>query len=341
MQLYIAIACGFILSFLFNNQEIVATVQYFFEIYKEIIFTFLLQVSMYGALAVGLYGSTSGIYLHELHKHRNLIIRAVTLGVLLKSIIIGSALWLIFHTPYAFLFGIIVAQIDPLAVAYLSKKKPEEFSPAGRTILQAWSSFDDPMTVLLALYVFLPLVISTNSFSLFDYLLQFGLNLLFAFVIYLLQRYVLKSNGQQLVLLALAFLIAVPFKLVLGIALIGLFLRPQFKMLYTLVRLAFLGAAFLLGTLLQFTNISVLYGLVLGVIAYFAQSIAAICVAPHVGRKDKIFLAFSQHNGITAIVLALIIAQWVPETVGVIAVAIIVINTLYYGVNYILERKLK
>jgi hypothetical protein len=106
------------------------------------------------------------------------------------------------------------------------------------------------------------------------------------------------------------------------------------------VRLAFLGAAFLLGTLLQFSSLSVIYGIALGFTAFFAQGIVTVFVAPNLPKKDKIFLAFSQHNGITAIVLALIIAQWVPQVVGVICVAIIVINTLYYGVNYLLDRKI-
>jgi hypothetical protein len=327
MSLYVAIAVGFVVSVLLRNQDVRSLPGYEFV--------------LYALLAVGLYGSVYGIDMHEFRNHRSLIGRAVTFGVVLKSILTGSILWLVFQTPYAFLFGIIVAQIDPLSVAHMIEGKSGKFSEGGRTILRAWSSFDDPMTVLLAIYIYLPLTVSeSGAFIPESYVLQLGANLLFALLVWLLSK-VATNNRIELALLGITFLVAVPFKLMLGIALVGLFLRPRFELLPRLVQISFINAAVVLGSLLEISGTSLLYGVVLGVLAFVAQAVATLLVAPRLHRTDKLFLALAQYNGITSVILALIIAQWVSQTVSVIAFAVVTINALYYGANHLLERRLR
>lgn len=326
MILFVAIISGFIFHLFFPQ----LTIQNFQG------YNFLL----YSLLAIGLYGAVCGIELTELHRHRFLILRAITLGVIIKSLMIGSIFWFLFHSPYAFLFGIIVAQIDPLSVAHLIDKKSQAFSTAGRTILRAWSSFDDPMTILLALYLFLPLVISNqSSFSLDTYLLQFGTNILFASVIYFL-RIGLKKFNIDSILLVIAFIIAISYQLMLGIALVGLFLRPTLRYLPMLIQGAFIISAIILGSLLIINQQNVLFGISLGCLAFFAQAIATLLVAPKLKRADKLYIAFAQYNGITAIILALIIAFWIPEVVSIVAIAIITINLLYYLSNNLVNTYL-
>jgi hypothetical protein len=323
MQLFFALLGGILISFVFPNLELQSVPGY--------------EHLLYALLAIGLYGAVAGINIQEFHVHKSLIFRAVTFGVLLKSVIIGSILWFIFQTPYAFLFGVIVAQIDPLSVAHLLENKSSAFSASGRTILRAWSSFDDPMTVLLALYVFLPIVIGQN-FSLDAYFGQLLANLFFAGILSMLAK-PLHRNGTKLILLSACMIIAIPFKLMLGIALVGLFLRPTITSLERIVHICFLIAATILGTLVTFEISSLLTGIVLGVAAYAAQYLVTYIVAPKLHGSDKQFLALAQFNGITSIILALIIAQFVLQTISVIAAAVVTINLLYYLCNYIVEKK--
>lgn len=324
MTLFIALLIGFILALFTPNFA-------FMDIPGH-------QILLYALLAVGLYGSVYGIALDEFNKHKSLIIRAVTLGVMLKSLIIGSLFWLIFQNLYAFLFGIILAQIDPLSVAHLIDNKSNKFSASGRTILRAWSSFDDPMTVLLALYLFLPIVILTGAdISIGGYFTQLAINLAFALLVFLLSR-IASTNTAKLVLLAATFAFAVPLQLMLAIALSGIFLRPAITHLARAVQIAFVISAVLLGSLIRFEISLVLYGIVLGFLAYFSQIIVTYIVAPTLRQNDKLYLSFAQYNGITAIILALVIAQWVPQTVSIIAAAIVTINVLYHISNYKLEK---
>src|SRR6187402_2138723 len=102
-------------------------------------------------LVMGLYASTYSIDLKEARQHVKLIISAVTIGVVMKAAIIGGSLALLFQDPYFLILGIAVAQIDPLSVAGLMKG--DRLSKKAKTILYSWASFDDPVTVLLSLYV--------------------------------------------------------------------------------------------------------------------------------------------------------------------------------------------
>jgi NhaP-type Na+/H+ or K+/H+ antiporter len=140
-------------------------------------------------LAIGLYSSTYGITLQHARQHVRLILKAITVGVLLKAAIIGGIVALILRNPVGLIFGIVLAQIDPLATAALMKRG--RMSVRAQTILRAWSSFDDPMTVVMSLYVpvlvamlagtsWEPIRGTAQDAGLSGYLLTTAINLLFA-----------------------------------------------------------------------------------------------------------------------------------------------------------------
>lgn len=324
MTFFIAVAAGFVLSLLLPEQDLSRLPGY-----GLILSTFL---------AIGLYGLVSGIDLREFRRRRGLIARAATIGVVVKSILTGTALWVIFRTPYAFLYAVIVSQIDPLSVAHVLGRTSRRLSAGGRTILRAWSSFDDPVTVLLAFYVFLPLAVSSAAFSLGGYAVALGANLLFALSIWIVSTRI-AGNTMSIVLLITAFMIAVSLNFMLGIALVGLFLRPSLRHLHSLVASCFIIAAVLLGFLLEFQREYVIVGVTLGAFAFMAQAIATRLVAPRLNGVDQLFLSLAQQNGITAVILALVVAQWVPQAVSVIAFAVIATNVLHGGANYLFDQR--
>ncbi|TMS00300.1 cation:proton antiporter [Nonomuraea basaltis] len=93
-------------------------------------------------LAVGLYGSTHGIDRTEARQHGRLILLAVTVGVLLKAAFIAGVVYLVSGDPRAMILAVAVAQIDPPSVA--SVMADNRLSDRAKTILGAWSSFDEP-----------------------------------------------------------------------------------------------------------------------------------------------------------------------------------------------------
>ena len=295
----------------------------------------------YALLAIGLYGSVYGIQLDELKNHNKIVIQAVTIGVLLKTLIIGGILYMATRQPAAFLLALTVAQIDPLAVANLLTGDSTYLSKRARTILSAWSSFDDPMTVLLsiyALYFFIPHAASENFLGVISpFFISLAQNLLFAALVFWLSRQVKRNNTFLILLLVACFVIAVTFKWMLGIALIGLFLRPNIKRLPDLISVAFYIAILLLGFLLV-NGINWLNGMILALAALLSQVFVGFLLTRGLPRIERFYLAFAQQNGITAMILALLFETQLPETVSIVAPAILFINLGYYLINRILQK---
>jgi NhaP-type Na+/H+ or K+/H+ antiporter len=312
-------------------------------------------------LALGLYASTHGIDLKEARKHLRIIVSAVTVGVVLKATIIGGSLALLFHDPFFLILGIAVAQIDPLSVASLMKGS--RMSTKAKTILASWASFDDPVTVILSLYA--PLIVmqftgielgsitgdSNTSANLVSYIKELGLNLGLAaqaFLLYTVVRYYAREISAWLAagvslavyaVLAVAFSVSVLYFMMLGIALIGLFLRPKKvdKFIDHVITWALRAAAVLLGLLLV-SGINLWSGLALGVAAYCAQIVVGFLLTSKLPSKDRWHIAFAQQNGITAIILALLFEPIHPGTVAIVAPAIITINALHWAINRLLDK---
>jgi hypothetical protein len=279
----------------------------------------------------------------------------------LKATIIGGSLALIFHDPFFLILGIAVAQIDPLSVSNLMKGN--RMSTKAKAILASWASFDDPITVILALYA--PLLVAQltgtdlgsitgntdTSANLISYIRELGLNLGLAaqaFCLYTVIRFYAKhitawlAFGVSLAfycLLALTFSVSILYFMMLGIALIGLFLRPPKvdKFINHTITWALRAAALLLGFLLV-GGINIWAGLALGIAAYCSQIIVGWLLTRGLPARDRWHISFAQQNGITAIILALLFEPIHPGTVAIVAPAIIVINGLHEAVNKGLDK---
>ena len=288
---------------------------------------------------VGLYGSTYGIDLAMARTHWKLIASAVSLGVVLKSALIGGVMVLVTgHMAYA-LLGVVVAQIDPLSTAAILGSK--HMSTRVKTILGAWASFDDPVTVILVIY--LTPFISKHAAAgdnatrlLGQYGVVFAENLAFAGAIFITWRLFRRSSKATYGLLPTALVAAVVTNWALGIAAIGLFLRPSIdKLVDFAVKIALWAATILLGILLV-GGVQPLFGIILGISAFGAHILVSWLLTGHLPKRDRIHLAFAQQNGITAIILALLLEPKLPGTVAIVAPAILVTNTLHAFSNKVL-----
>ncbi|HEX6353065.1 hypothetical protein [Actinophytocola sp.] len=310
-------------------------------------------------LAIGLYGSTRDIDVGELRSNRRTVLLALSIGVMAKVVFIAAVMLVLYPEPASLVLGVAVAQIDPLAVA--SAQRRRHMSSSTRAVLNAWAAFDDPVTVLLTVYLSMFALRAAGIGSSADavtspaaaFVVDLALNLLFACAAYAVwwvaRRTGLPSRLAKADLVARAGQVAVAVvalvyavfgvsqSLMLGIALIGLFFRPYLAWRRTatgfvfgalLVATGALGVV-LAGTTELLTAGTVVKGVVLGIAAYVAQMLAGGLLSRGRGRFDRLYLALSQQNGLTAIVLALVLEPDFPGAVAVIAPAIVVTNVLY------------
>ncbi|TVL92399.1 hypothetical protein [Streptomyces sp. SAJ15] len=138
----------------------------------------------------------------------------------------------------------------------------------------------------------------------------------------------LRTAAQTTALLALLALATWQF-LMLGLAVTALFFRPALgRLLGRATSLSLLVATLLLGMLLT-QGVHPGTGVLLGATTFLAQTAVASVITRGFDRRDRLALAVSQQNGITAIILALLLQPLLPEAVAIIAPAIITVNALH------------
>jgi uncharacterized membrane protein len=91
--------------------------------------------------------------------------------------------------------------------------------------------------------------------------------------------------------------------------------------------------------LLVFNPTWLALGVLLGVAAFVSQILATALVARGLSRDDKLFLAVAQYNGITSVILALVVGAVFGEVVTIVTAAVVTINSIYYFANKFVERK--
>lgn len=313
-------------------------------------------------LGFGLYASTRGIEIAEFRSSLRTVVLAVTLGVLAKALLIFGVMYLVFRDTDYLVLGIAVAQIDPLSVAAVRAKS--RMSESAKALLSAWASFDDPITVLLTSYftVFALRAGDGQAGSPEEGagagLAAFGMNLLWnlllAGAVYLAWRLVRRAGGRfgtpsraarmarrtiAVVAVLAVGAVAVSFSLLLALALIGLFFRPDVgRCVEGMTQIAMVVATFAVG-LVVVDGIKPVEGLVLGAAAYGAQIVVALALTiPRVWRSDRARLALGQQNGLTAIILALLLEPSFPGAIAIVAPAVIVVNLLHACCNAIWDR---
>lgn len=305
-------------------------------------------------LAIGLFGSTYAIDRTEAREHKQIIVTAVTVGVFVKAALIAGVLVLITQDPVFVILGVAVAQIDPLSVATLLGD--DRMSPRVKTILAAWASFDDPITVLLVVYAS---AIATGSFAspgsavvadsadgvsglaaaLLPYTVDLIANLALAALAALVWYGLRRWSWLRYPLLAALAVLAIWQFLMLAVAIAGLFVRPAAldRVMNAATRWALLVAAAMLGLLLV-NGVALVNGLLLGLAAFGSQMVVGWLLSRRLSRTDRIHLALAQQNGITAIILALRLETQFAGAVAVIAPAIFFTNLTYYLANGLADR---
>lgn len=330
-------------------------------------------------LAIGLYGSTYSISVTDVRRGFRTVIAAVTVGVLAKSVLISGVMFLLFRQPVFLVLGVAVAQIDPLSVAVMNRRS--SMSAQAKSILAAWASFDDPVTVLITTYMMIFAFQALGGRASVAYRLPvhegvlgslagLGVNLGFAMLVcgtWMLVHAALRrrlstdpvraalraadsSQGpltreqwRRVVAVGIfagLVMLAVWQFWMLGLALIGLVVRPRVlgAWLERAVRVAFVLAAIVLGMSLAH-GIDVIGGVLLGAAAFAAQALVSLPLTRRLPHRDRIQLALAQQNGVTAIILALLLQPLFPQATAIVGPAVLTINALYLITNALWDRQ--
>ncbi|MDT7846141.1 hypothetical protein [Streptomyces justiciae] len=304
-----------------------------------------------GLLAVGLYGSAGGVGRPESRGDVYRIVVAITFGVGVKAAFIAGVLWLAFRgEPEYLVLAVAMAQIDPLSVSAMLESR--DMSPRAKSLLAAWASFDDPVTTVLVVILGSMVLtdagsISSGATSYAQTLAGNAVLLVVAAGLWLVVRQPRARRDEpvgprraavQIAVLVALLAVATWQFLMLGLAVSALFFRPPLgRWLGRATNAALWVATFLLGMLLaEGADFSV--GVVLGVATFVAQGVVGAVVTLGFPARDRHSLCLSQQNGITAIILALLLEPALPEAVAVIAPAILVVNLLHLTSNAVLAR---
>lgn len=318
-------------------------------------------------LCIGLYFAVCGIDKAEAKKHWRVITIAVTAGVLLKYCVIAACLFGMTQDWRYIVLAMSVTQIDPLSVAALNDG--ERLKPHTQTVLNAWAATDDPMTSVLTPIALLAAGLmshgqfdgQSNWLGLLTDLLPFAVALVIVGLVAIKQRLSLaappslrKVHGHEATknaVAALAVIVGAPTRLFSLPAFVGWGYRPAWtandKLVGRILTTTLGAATFLLGILLA-GNHNFSGGLLLGVVTFCSQAVATWCVlglaakfsgqSAAFSRRDKIQLALGQQNGITAILLALMLESSVPDAVATVGLAIVTINLMHFVCNWIFDR---
>ena len=279
-------------------------------------------------LGIGLLKSTFDIELKGLSRQDwKLILQAITIGVTLKAIFVAAVMVWAWGDPKYFVLAVAVSQVDPLAASVLNSHS--RLSQKGKDILAAWSSFDDPVSILLTILMLTTqhsIGIDfglTNVNVLINSMTGFGEYFVknFAFMaaaVFLFERAYRGSYFWKVVFtitfLGGAIFIGATWYWMFGLALIGLYMRPKDKRVMALAKrtldilaqAAFIVAVLLVCYLIAHEGrVDFGPGVALGSLAFVSHIGVTFLL---VGRKpidpqDRVYLAFSHQNGITATML--------------------------------------
>lgn len=306
-----------------------------------------LSTVMYLAVAAGLYLNVSDIDLSELIKNKLAIAAVLCVAVPVKIFIPGMALLTLQPTlgiPVAFLCATVIAHVDPILAARNIAHR--QFSPKAGTILRCWSSFDDPITVLFAFYIFMPLFLNEQTSFLSQYFLELLVELLVCIgvaTIFRLQKdasIFSSTKIRKLMVIGICVASGLSGRFLLPASL-GVMARPfDNQVKERAVNCIFAFSSFLIGALAVGIPLDWWAGIILGGSTFFLAQPAITWLLIQDTRLNRLRVMFGHQNGMTAILLtiALELKTGTDQLLAITLPAIIAIALFYYITNYRVEQ---
>ncbi|NET56262.1 MAG: hypothetical protein F6K47_08850 [Symploca sp. SIO2E6] len=305
------------------------------------------QQIMYTAVAVGLYINVISIDTQTFKKNFKTITSIILVGVPLKIFLPGTIIaWLLpGNAQIAYLCATVIAQIDPIAAArFLEGSK---LSKKSETILRVWSSFDDPVTVLFAFYIFLPIALATNQFNFGQYFFYILRDIIVCVLTYFLYKKFLKSQRAKKFFDIAIVVIIIGYSSLSGSfllpAAIGLFIRPLTggKIIKVTLDIIFYMSAVVIASLATNLTINWFSGLILAFSTFFLAQIIVTLLFIRDSNENKIRIMFGHQNGMTAALLTVTLEMSGLESNNLFSItlpAIVLVTIFYFTSNSLIDR---
>jgi len=288
-------------------------------------------------LATGLYVSVAGIQTDKVREDGISLTLAVVFGVGIKIALLFSILSAFFSWTESAALSVIFAQVDPLSTGVVLGRS--RLSLRGKNFIQAWASFDDPITTLVALAI----IGTPGNFDMQE-AIAVGWVATSACLLGIaaLRRW---GSGSQLVglvshlLAAGTIVLSVQFEFFFASALLGLFFRPAwvYRISGQYLLFAYLVAFGLVGVSVNRQE-QWIQGFLLALLATLAHASVSAIFAQSLSRLDRVLIAAGQQSGLTALILTLTFLDAGVDVVDVAAPAILGSIVLYYATNQVLSQ---
>jgi len=272
-------------------------------------------------LSISLFANVQDIPKNFIREHKTQTIKIVTIGLIFKALALGGILYILTKEVRFFLIAALLSQIDPNFTNW-AKQNNAEVSELN--LIE--STFDDPISTLITLYVALPFVLG-EVFDLKTYFIMIFINLIFAQIFFILKEFQLNLK----ILSALSIIVGSIYNLFLGVALSGLIVRLEKNIYDKIIPIITYASYFLIGMYVPQTGLNVIVGGTVALILVFI--VRPLEVTIFFGKSNiKKSLIYAEQKGITSLLLLLIIQPKV-DILPIVLPAMIIINILFIILN--------
>jgi NhaP-type Na+/H+ or K+/H+ antiporter len=303
-----------------------------------------LQTVMHTLLSIGLYASVIGIDTRKLRELSKTVTVVLLFGVPLKILLPGAILT--FLSPWSsgisFLCSTVIAQIDPISTSKIIRNR--RMTKKSETILRVWSSFDDPITVLFAFYIFLPIALN-NPFALSAYFFQIFRDILLCLVLYIVHKHLVTNSStrevKSILFASVVFGLGITLNTLLLPAIAGLFFRPfTERQLASVTNTIFFITVVFTGSLAANYILDWYSGFILAFSMFFIGQPITSFLFVRDSMSSRVRVMLGHQNGMTALLLTLVIQSASLQLTSVFSItlsSVIWIMLFYFSSNYIFD----
>jgi len=286
-------------------------------------------------LATALFANVQSIDRGFLQKYKSQSIIIVSVGLVFKALLLGGILYIITGDIRFFLIGALISQIDPGLTNWANKIMGQKDDTAKLSLVE--STFDDPISTLLTIYIALPLVLGKSlDFNL--YFIMLIVNFIFVAVFLFEKR---RAKIESSFLSSSAIVAGGLLNIFLGVALSGLLFKMKSELFDEPVRLVTYASYIIVGFFIPLAGLNIALGLLLALVLIFiVRPLEVLLFFRNLNFKDKVRLSLSEQKGITTVLLLLLIQPQI-NVVGIVIPAMIAINVWFVISHYILGRYLQ
>lgn len=282
-------------------------------------------------LSLSLFANVQAIDHNFIEEYKGKSIFLVSIGLLFKVILLGTILYLLTKKIEFFLIAALMSQIDPSFTNWAQRLLNVKGRIAKLTLIE--STFDDPVSTLLTIYLALPFVLG-DRLDLKLYSLMMMINLCFSLFFFLFKK---KSHLKDSIISPFLVIIGGVFNLFLGVALSGLFFRIKKELFYKPIDIITYLSTFTIGLFIPFIDLDFGYGFLLAVtLVYVVRPIEIFIFFKNFNLKEKLVMSFAEQKGITTL-LMLILIQPQINIINTVLPAVIFINSLFFINNYLVN----